>query len=71
MIPWIIVVVVVVPLVVVAFSKTRRKTQPALSDADGSVESQARAERELADAEAYEAKWHDEDKERFHRERLP
>ncbi len=71
MIPWIIVAVVVVPLVVVAFSMTRRKTKADLSGAGDTVEAQARSERELADAEAYDAKWHEEDKESFHRERLP
>ena len=36
-------------------------------------DAQARAltEQEFAEAEAYEAKWREEDKERFHQERLP
>ena len=34
-------------------------------------EERARTEQEFADAEAYEAKWHEEDKERYHQERLP
>ena len=69
MIPWIIVAVVVVPLVVVAFSLTRRATRADLSAE--SAESQARTEREFADAEDYGAEWHEEDKARFQRERLP
>jgi flagellar basal body-associated protein FliL len=69
MIPWIIIAVIVVPLVVVAFVVTRRNTaegkRPASSDAA------ALTEQEFAEAEAYEAKWHEDDKERFHQERLP
>ena len=71
MIPWLIFAVVVVPLVVVAYVVARRNTaageQPAFEDdADRS-----RTEQEFADAEAYEAKWHETDKERYHQERLP
>jgi hypothetical protein len=70
-IPWIIVAVVAVPLVVIAFVVARRNTavgeQPAVED----DAAQARTEREFAQAEAYEAKWHEADKERFHEERLP
>lgn len=68
MIPWIIIAVVAVPLVVIAFMAMRRNTaasERTSNDADG------RTEQEFADAEAYEAKWHEEDKERFHQERLP
>lgn len=61
--------VVAVPLVLIAFVAMRRKTTagelPAASDAD------ARTEQEFADAEAYQERWREEDKERFHRERLP
>ena len=35
------------------------------------MDATARTEREFADAEAYEAKWHEEDRESFHQERLP
>jgi uncharacterized membrane protein YdfJ with MMPL/SSD domain len=70
-IPWIIFAVVVVPLVVVAFAVTRRKTQAGEARVPQSAEEQARLEREFADAEAYEAQWHEADKERFHGERLP
>lgn len=71
MIPWIIVAVVVVPLVVVAFVVSRRQTQAGETVAPATEESRARTEHEFAEAEAFEAKWHEEDKERFHRERLP
>ena len=71
MIPWIIVAVVVMPLVVVAFVVSRRQTQAGEANAPATEESRARTEHEFAEAEAFEAKWHEEDKERFHRERLP
>jgi hypothetical protein len=70
-IPWIIVAVVVVPLVVVAFVVSRRQTRAGETSAHETEKSGARTEHDFADAEAYEAKWHEEDKERFHRERLP
>jgi hypothetical protein len=66
MIPWIIFAVVVVPLVVIAFAVTRRKsagTRPSVDDAE--------TERQFAEAEAYEAEWHEADEKRFHEERLP
>jgi hypothetical protein len=70
-IPWLIFALVVVPLVVVGFVATRRRTaaneQPASEDA----QARARTEQEFAEAEAYEAKWREEDKERYHQERLP
>ena len=68
-IPWIIIAVVAVPLVVVAFLAMRRNTT--VSERPASSEEEARTEQEFAAAEAYEAKWHEEDKERFHQERLP
>jgi hypothetical protein len=69
MIPWIIVAVIAVPLVVVAFVVVRRTT-PA-SGRPVSDDAAARTEQEFAAAEAFEAKWHEDDKERFHQERLP
>jgi hypothetical protein len=71
MIPWIIVAVIVVPLVVIAFVVTRRNTAAGESPASADGASRARTDQEFAEAEAYEAKWHEEDKERYHRERLP
>ena len=71
MIPWIIIAVVAVPLVVVGFVAMRRNTAASELPANDSADSRARTEQEFADAEAYEAKWHEEDKERFHQERLP
>jgi hypothetical protein len=69
MIPWIIMAVVAIPLVVIAFVVMRHKT--AAGELLGSEDAEAEAEQEFADAEAYEARWREEDKERFHKERLP
>jgi hypothetical protein len=62
--------VVAVPLVVIAFLAMRRNTA-ASELAAGDAEARALTEKEFAEAEAYEAKWHEEDKERYHQERLP
>jgi hypothetical protein len=66
-IPWIIIAVVAVPLVVVAFMAMRRNT--AASEPADDSDARVRAEQDFAEAEAYEAKWHEEDKERYHQER--
>jgi hypothetical protein len=68
-IPWIVIAVIAVPLVVVAFVSMRRNT--AASERPASNEAAALTEQEFAEAEAYEAKWHEDDKQRFHQERLP
>ncbi len=65
-IPWIIFAVVVVPLVVIAFVVTKRKSSEAMPEIDA-----RETEREFAEAEAYEAEWHKADEDRFHDERLP
>jgi hypothetical protein len=69
MIPWIVMAVVAVPLVVIAFVAMRRKTAAGELLADD--DAQARAEQEFAEAEAYEARWREEDKERSRQERFP
>ena len=61
MIPWIIMAVVAVPLVVIAFMAMRRRTA-AGEVLDGS-EAEARTDDEFAEAEAYEEKWREEDKD--------
>jgi hypothetical protein len=71
MIPWIIMALVAVPLVVIAFVATRRRTAAGEHPASEDAEARARTEQEFADAEAYEAEWREQDKEKFHRERLP
>jgi hypothetical protein len=70
-IPWIIIAVIAVPLIVVAFIAMRRNTAASEFPADTDPKARAEVEQEFADAEAYEAKWHEDDKERFHQERLP
>ena len=70
MIPWLIMAFAAVALVfigVAARRKTAAREHPVTEDA----EERARTEQEFADAEAYEAKWHEEDKKRYHQERLP
>jgi hypothetical protein len=71
MIPWLIFAVVAVPLVVVAFVAMRRRTVAGEHPASENAQSRAEIEQEFADAEAYEAKWREEDKKKFHDERLP
>ncbi len=71
MIPWIVIALVVVPLVVVGFVATRRRTVASEHPASEDAQARARTEQEFAEAEAYEAKWREEDKERYHQERLP
>jgi hypothetical protein len=69
-IPWIILAVVAIPLVVVAFVVTRRRTTAAELPASEDAQARARTEQEFAEAEAYEAKWREDNKE-THRERFP
>ena len=71
MIPWLIFAVVVVPLVVVGFVAARRRRVAGEGPATEDAQARAQTEQEFADAEAYEAKWREEDKERYHQERLP
>jgi hypothetical protein len=61
--------VVVVPLVVIAFMAMRRKS--AAGELPASDDAKAEMDREFAAAEAYEAEWREQDKEKFHKERLP
>jgi flagellar basal body-associated protein FliL len=70
-IPWLVFAVIVVPLVVVGFAVSRRKAAAGEDRAGEDAEERARIEQEFADAEAFEAKWREQDKERYHQERLP
>ena len=70
-IPWIVVAVVVVPLLVFGFMATRRSTAGGERPASEDPEAQAEMEEEFAEAEAYEEKWREEDKERYRQERFP
>jgi hypothetical protein len=62
--------VIVVPLVVVGFVITRRRTVAGEHPAGEDAETRARTEREFAEAEAYEERWREENKD-HHRERMP
>jgi hypothetical protein len=70
-IPWIIFALVAVPLVVVGFVATRRRTTAGEHPPSEDAQARARTEQEFAEAEAYEAKWREEDKARYHEEHLP
>jgi hypothetical protein len=70
-IPWIVIALVAVPLVVVGFVATRRRTAASEHPASEDAQAKARTEQEFAAAEAYETKWRAEDKERYHQEHLP
>ena len=71
MIPWLIFALVAVPLVIVAFVAARRRTVAGEHPAGDDAQERARMEQEFADAEAYEAKWREQDKERYDQERFP
>ena len=71
MIPWLAFALIAVPLVVVGFVASRRRTAAGEHPANEDAETAALTEEEFAEAEAYEAKWREEDKEKFHEERLP
>ena len=71
MFPWIMFGLVAVAVVVVGFVATRRRSAASEHLVGEDARTRALTEQEFAEAEAYEAKWHEEDKERFHQERLP
>ena len=71
MIPWIVFAVVVVPLVVIAFVASRRRTVASEHPAGEDAQTRARTEQEFAEAEAYEAQWREEDLKKQRQQRLP
>jgi len=71
MIPWLIVALVVVPLMVVAFVAARRRTVAGEHPAGEDGQAAARMEQEFEAAEAYQAKWREEDRARHDQEHLP
>jgi len=71
MFPWLIFALVAVPLVVFGYVASRRRTAAGEHPASEDAQAKALTEEEFAAAEAYEAKWREEDKERYHEERLP
>ena len=69
--PWIIFALVAVPLVVVGFVASRRRTRAGEHPVGEDAQATALTEQEFAEAEAYEAKWREEDEKSYHEERLP
>ncbi len=69
--PVIIFVLVAIPLVVIAYMAMRRRTAAGEVLVNDTPEERARVEEEFAEAEAFQEKWREEDKEKFHQERLP
>ncbi|TML70411.1 MAG: hypothetical protein E6G13_08455 [Actinobacteria bacterium] len=70
MIMWILFALLAVAFVVVGLA-TRRRTVAREHPASEDAQERARTEQEFADADAFEAKWREEDKDRYHQERLP
>jgi hypothetical protein len=70
-IPWLIFALVLVPMVVVVFVVARRRTVAYERPTKEDAQARARTEEEFAEAEAYEAKWREEDKARYDQERFP
>jgi hypothetical protein len=58
-------------LVVVGFVASRRRTRAGEHPANEDAQAQELTEQEFAEAEAYEAKWREEDEKNYHEERLP
>ena len=71
MIAWIIIAVVAVPILVIGYLAMRRNMAVSEHAAGDDAETRGLTEKEFAEAEAYQAKWHEQDKERYHQERLP
>jgi len=67
---WILFALLAVAFVVVGLA-TRRRTVAREHPASEDAQERARTEQEFADADAFEAKWREEDKDRYHQERLP
>jgi hypothetical protein len=68
MFPWLLFGLIAVPLVVIAFAASRRRT---VAGEERDTEDKEELEQEFAAAEAYQEKWHEQDKERYREERLP
>lgn len=71
MIPWLIFGLVAVPLLIVAFVVARRRTTAYEHPAGEDAQPGGLTDQELADAEAFQEKWHEEDVKRYHDEPLP
>jgi hypothetical protein len=66
MIPWIIMAVVVVPLAVLAFAASRRKTRKSEALAERDAVTARRTEQEFADAERFEEEWREANRHHDH-----
>jgi hypothetical protein len=62
MLPWIIIAVVLIPLLVIAFSKMRRSKEAGEHPVPEDAATQQRIEDEFAQAEAYQEQWREEEK---------
>ena len=71
MIPWLIFGLLIVPLLFFAFASSRRRTSSYEHQANDDAAAKAELEQEFADAEAYQEKWREQDKARYHDERIP
>lgn len=71
MIPWLIVALILVPLLIVAFVGTRRRTTAFEHPNGEDAQAGGLTDQELSDAEAYESKWREDDRARYHEEHLP
>ena len=71
MIPWLIVALIAVPLLIVVFVASRRKAVAYEHPTGEDAQANPLTDQELADAEAFQAKWREEDRERYHQEPLP
>jgi hypothetical protein len=71
MFPWLLFGLIAVPLVVIAFVASRRRTVAGEDRETESPQEREELEREFAAADAYQEKWHEQDKEQYRKERLP
>jgi len=71
MFPWLVFGQIAVPLVVIAFAASRRRTVAGEERETEDPQEREEIDREFAAAEAYEAEWRKQDKERYREERLP
>jgi hypothetical protein len=69
--PWLILGLVAVPLIVIAYAASRRKTAAGERPATATAQARAKTEQEFAEAEAYQDRWREEDEKKFRQERLP
>jgi hypothetical protein len=69
--PWLILALLAVAFAVAGVAARRRMRGAEHPAGEGAEEGALLTEQEFAAAEAYDAEWREEDKERYHQERLP